>query len=190
MLTSGVADSSIMKACASDQTVELRDLPTELHFAVFSFLDKLDSTCLGLTNKHFYAIHRDLNGVVPLSTQRPRQPNDLEWVWAVAQRPSKALHPKPSSESRIEEPSARGNKPAGYCDKCGFDRCILQRHLRGWTPSHLEYCEITERLGPQAPTASPRSSCYRCSPRNKNLCGRHGKRTLNRSVIAERLKSK
>jgi len=48
----------------------LTNIPTELHFLIFSHLDPLDSTCLGLTNAHFYNIHNALNGTVPISTHR------------------------------------------------------------------------------------------------------------------------
>jgi hypothetical protein len=43
----------------------LMDLPGELHFFIMDFLDPIDSTCLGLANRHFYAIHRRLHGTVP-----------------------------------------------------------------------------------------------------------------------------
>ncbi|KAG7108176.1 hypothetical protein HYQ45_008991 [Verticillium longisporum] len=58
----------------------ITDLPPELHYAVFDFLDPIDSTCLGLVNKQFYDIHRRMHGTVPLSTRR-EGPNDLEWAW-------------------------------------------------------------------------------------------------------------
>jgi hypothetical protein len=48
----------------------LTNMPTELHLLIFSHLDPLDSTCLGLTNAHFYHIHNALNGTVPISTHR------------------------------------------------------------------------------------------------------------------------
>ncbi len=61
----------------------LLDLPSELHFAIFDFLDPIDSTCLGLTNKHFYDIHRRMHGTISLSARRDG-PNELEWAWHLA----------------------------------------------------------------------------------------------------------
>ena len=58
----------------------LADLPGEIHYSIFDFLDPIDSTCLGLTSRHFYAIHRRMRGIVPLSARRDG-PNELEWAW-------------------------------------------------------------------------------------------------------------
>ncbi|KAM0287243.1 hypothetical protein ACHAQH_000557 [Verticillium albo-atrum] len=58
----------------------ITDLPPELHYAVFDFLDPIDSTCLGLVNKQFYDIHRRMHGSVSLSARR-EGPNDMEWAW-------------------------------------------------------------------------------------------------------------
>jgi hypothetical protein len=48
----------------------LTNIPTELHLLIFSHLDPLDSTCLGLTNAHFYNLQKALHGTTPLSTRR------------------------------------------------------------------------------------------------------------------------
>lgn len=49
-------------------------LSTELNFEVFKYLDRVSSTCLGLTCKTFYPIHKKLHGIVPLDIVvfRPR----------------------------------------------------------------------------------------------------------------------
>jgi hypothetical protein len=49
-------------------------LSTELHFEVFKYLDRVSSTCLGLTCKTFYPIHKKLHGIVRLDRVvfRPR----------------------------------------------------------------------------------------------------------------------
>lgn len=47
-------------------TPTLGNLPAELHLKIFEELDRVTSTCLGLTNKKFYPIHKSLHGHVPL----------------------------------------------------------------------------------------------------------------------------
>ncbi|PMD60613.1 uncharacterized protein K444DRAFT_629113 [Hyaloscypha bicolor E] len=41
----------------------LASIPPELQNKIFSYLDPVTSTCLGLTSKKFYAIHKSLHGV-------------------------------------------------------------------------------------------------------------------------------
>jgi hypothetical protein len=41
-------------------------LPPELALAIFKLLDPITSTCLGLTCKAFYRIHKSIHGKVPL----------------------------------------------------------------------------------------------------------------------------
>lgn len=41
-------------------------LPTEIHLLILHHLDLVSSTCLGLTCKKFYPIHRELHGSVEL----------------------------------------------------------------------------------------------------------------------------
>lgn len=48
-------------------------LPTDIHLCILDFLHKVDSTCLGLTNHHFYAIHRKRHGSVSLSARQGRR---------------------------------------------------------------------------------------------------------------------
>jgi hypothetical protein len=48
----------------------LTNIPTELHFLIFSHLDLLDSACLGLTNAHFYNLKKALHGTIPISARR------------------------------------------------------------------------------------------------------------------------
>ena len=90
--------------------VTLLDLPAELHFAIFDFLDSIDSTCLGLTNKHFYSIHRRMRGTVSLAARR-EGPNSLEWAWhlagAVVQSPAPPCV-KPVAAKTASKPEAWG----------------------------------------------------------------------------------
>ncbi|KAK8116184.1 hypothetical protein PG984_012686 [Apiospora sp. TS-2023a] len=65
------------------EKLQLMHLPAEIHFAIFDWLDPIDSTCLGLASRHFYAIHRRMHGTVPLSARR-QGPNDMEWAWRLA----------------------------------------------------------------------------------------------------------
>jgi hypothetical protein len=46
--------------------IELGTVAPEIINNIFSFLSANDSTCLGLTYKRFYTIHRSLHGTVPL----------------------------------------------------------------------------------------------------------------------------
>jgi hypothetical protein len=48
----------------------ITNIPTELHLLIFSHLDTLDSTCLGLTNAHFYNLQKALHGTTPIFTRR------------------------------------------------------------------------------------------------------------------------
>jgi hypothetical protein len=171
--------------------INIMDLPGEVHYAVFDFLDPIDSTCLGLTNKHFYAIHRRMHGSVPLSTRRGG-PNELEWAWHVAGAPPKNLvtAPKPSNLPAIaagkpdvvlsaprtkEELSHLRVRGQAYCRKCGVTRCELYKHLAGWMGDKMEYCTISEKYGDFAlPTA--KSHCSRGLPSNPHRCARHYRR--------------
>ncbi|AEO64536.1 e91176de-7c22-4270-b464-15104fc05307 [Thermothielavioides terrestris] len=161
----------------------LMDLPAELHFAIFDFLDPIDSTCLGLTNKHFYAIHRRLHGTVPLTTRR-KGPNDLEWAWHLAgnivrKNPavvdSKDAAAAPLRGLGEKEKSALSTlrvRGQGYCRMCGVTRCQLHKHIQEWMGEGWEYCFVKEKFGPIAPEGA-KSYCYMSRPGDKHRCGRH-----------------
>jgi hypothetical protein len=162
------------------------DLPPELHFAFFDFLDPIDSTCLGLTNKHFYAIHRRLHGTVSLTVRRDG-PNDLEWAWHLAgnlvrKNPSVVMN---STDAAAAEAALQGlgekEKKAlsqlrvrghGYCRMCGVTRCQLHKHIQEWMGEGLEYCSVKQKFGPVAPEGS-KSYCYMSKPGDARRCGRH-----------------
>lgn len=147
----------------------LLDLPSELHYAVFDFLDPIDSVCLGLTNSNLYDIHRRMHGTVPLST-RYSGPNDMEWAWRGA---GPLVHPSQyaaAKENAMEQMRVKGQV---YCRKCGISRCELHRHLREWMGQGMEYCSVKDRFGkPAGENAKP--YCYMSSPKHPNRCGRHG----------------
>lgn len=46
--------------------VAFTTVPSEVHLELFRHLHRVDSTCLGLTCKKFYNIHRQLHGMVGL----------------------------------------------------------------------------------------------------------------------------
>jgi len=153
----------------------LTDLPPELHFAFFDFLDPIDSTCLGLTNKHFYAIHRRLHGAVPLTARR-NGPNELEWAWHLAGNVV-----SPSSFVAVGGTGSSSNKDAlsklrvrgqGYCRMCGVTKCQLHKHIQEWMGEGREYCSVTQKYGPVAPEGA-KSYCYMSKPGDKKRCGRH-----------------
>ena len=161
--------------------LSLLDLPAELHFAVFDFLDPIDSTCLGLTNKHFYAIHRRMRGTVPLSTRRDG-PNELEWAWHLAGAVTRAAPVTPSCELSSEVTTGlESNKNTlsrlrvrgqGYCRKCGITRCELHKHIQSWIGEGAEYCSIKRKFGEAAPEGA-KAYCYMSKPGDPNRCGRH-----------------
>ncbi|KAI1428560.1 hypothetical protein F5Y12DRAFT_782468 [Xylaria sp. FL1777] len=150
-------------------TLQLSHLPAELHYAVFDFLDPIDSVCLALTSRHFYAVHWALHGKVSLAARR-EGPNDMEWVWR---------HAGPFVAGRRGLSGGGHNSlamlsPRGqvYCRKCRTARCELHKHIKDWMGGGLEYCVVTEKFGPEAPWDA-KGFCYRSSPRHPNRCGRH-----------------
>lgn len=147
----------------------LLDLPSELHYTIFDFLDPIDSVCFGLTNSNFYDIHRRLHGQVPLSS-RYSGPNDMEWAWRGA---GPLVHPHTREENKenvLEQMRVKGQI---YCRKCGISRCELHRHIKEWMGPGYEYCSIKEIYGqPAGEDAKP--YCYMKSPKNPHRCGRHG----------------
>ncbi|KAK2589899.1 hypothetical protein QQS21_012426 [Conoideocrella luteorostrata] len=156
--------------------MNLLDLPSELHYALFDFLDPIDGACLGLAHSRLYSIHRRKNGKVPLCS-RYSGPNDLEWAWRGAgplvRRETTDLAPPPSDKP-LNKLRVKGQV---YCRKCGISRCELHRHLRDWMGSGHEYCEIRKLYGrPADETAKP--YCYMSSPKNPHRCGRHGGRKI------------
>ncbi|KAK4195939.1 hypothetical protein QBC40DRAFT_15007 [Triangularia verruculosa] len=167
--------------------LQLMDLPAEIHYAVFDFLDPIDSTCFGLTNSHMYSIHRRLHGTVRLSAHRAG-PNELEWAWFFA---GQHVLAKPSLMTTEEkDPGAKEGLNAmekealkllrvrgqAYCRKCGVRRCQLQKHIKSWMGEGYEYCDITQKFGGKAEEGTTKKICYRSSPSNSSWCGKHGRR--------------
>lgn len=159
--------------------LRLLDLPAELHFAIFDFLDPIDSTCLGLTNKHFYSIHRRMRGTVPLSTRRDG-PNELEWAWHLA---GAVVRSPQLNKPGVVTTSATGEKERlalsklrvrgqGYCRKCGVTRCELHKHIQSWMGEGAEYCSIKQKFGQAAPEGA-KPYCYMSKPGDPRRCGRH-----------------
>lgn len=162
-------------------------LPSELHMAIFDFLDPIDSTCLGLTNKHFYSIHRRLHGSVPLSARRDG-PNELEWAWHLHFAGRAELYKTPlvvvdgsgadektaedQERERIRALTALRVRGQAYCRKCGICRCELHKHIQEWMPEGMEYCSVKRKFGPVAGEGS-KEFCYLSSPRDPGRCGRH-----------------
>ncbi|PSR97640.1 hypothetical protein BD289DRAFT_458847 [Coniella lustricola] len=164
----------------SSGPLTLATLPAELHFAVFDFLDPIDATCLGLTNKHFYSIHRRMHGSVPLSVRRDG-PNELEWAWhrAAYPSPSKAFCPNAATTGPLGLDSDRASHLAalrvrgkGLCRKCGVSRCELHKHIVEWMPANFEYCSVRDKFVPR-PGDEARTHCYMSNPTNSSRCGRH-----------------
>jgi hypothetical protein len=181
---------------AAGDGLTLLDLPSELHYAIFDFLDPIDSTCLGLANRKLYRIHRRLHGIVPLSARR-NGPNELEWAWHVAGNPlPQAMLPVPSTPTvTVSNPAAvldyqnalaklriRGQ---AYCRKCGVCRCELHKHIQDWIRAdgpEIEYCSIRQRFGPPAPEGA-KDFCYMSTPKDPRRCGRH--RIMKAKVVLQ-----
>ncbi|KAI1327225.1 hypothetical protein F5Y16DRAFT_200682 [Xylariaceae sp. FL0255] len=154
----------------------LSHLPPELHYAVFDFLDPIDSVCLALTSRHFYVIHRRMHGRVSLASRR-EGPNDMEWVWRNAGPFLSIINGNDSGRAVGKQNSLALLSPRGqvYCRKCRTERCALHKHIREWMGgSRVEYCAVTERFGTPAPEGAS-SYCFRSSPRHPHRCGRHTK---------------
>jgi hypothetical protein len=160
----------------------LVDLPPELHYAIFDFLDPIDSTCLGLTNRHFYQIHRRMHGTITLSTRRDG-PNELEWAWHLAgvvmQRSDRLTAPTITSAHTLGDKAGVQNalsrlrvRGQAYCRKCGITRCELHKHIQDWMGDTFEYCLVKQKFGPVAPEGA-RPYCYMSKPDDPHRCGRH-----------------
>jgi hypothetical protein len=64
--TKSTKSAKAKKPTRTDLT--LVGIPPELHLELFQHLDKVTSTCLGLTCKIFYSIHRAIHGKVKLKS--------------------------------------------------------------------------------------------------------------------------
>lgn len=147
----------------------LLDLPSELHYSLFDFLDPIDGVCLGLAHSRLYAIHRRKYGKVPLSS-RYAGPNDMEWAWRGAGPLIRSCsHPS----GRNDDLARLRVKGQVYCRKCGISRCELHRHLKGWMGDGYEYCEVRKTYGKPA-NGDAKPYCFRKSPKDPHRCGRHG----------------
>lgn len=130
----------------------LENLPTELQLEIFSHLDKIDSTCLGLASPKIYPIYRAIHGTkMPLNTRRIG-PNSLEAAWEVVGKQQ--------------------------CKQCGAYRCELHQHIKTWMPQGLEYCAFKQNFG-LAAAEHANATCYRGKPSKPKRCGRHPLRTTS-----------
>jgi hypothetical protein len=141
---------SLLPQLTSGHTLE--NLPTELALQIFSYLDKIDSTCLGLSSPKIYPLYRAIHGVkMPLNTRRTG-PNALESAWEVVGKQQ--------------------------CKQCGIYRCELYQHIKTWMQEGLEYCAFKRNFGLAAPDGSY-ETCYRGKPSKPKRCGRHPLRTTS-----------
>jgi len=130
----------------------LPTLPTELQLEIFSYLDQIDSCCLGLASPNLYVVYRAIHGTkMPLNTRRIG-PNKLESAWELVGKQE--------------------------CKQCGIYRCELHTHIQSWMPKELEYCALKNNFGLRAPDGS-KPSCIRAKPTKPHRCGRHPLRTTS-----------
>jgi hypothetical protein len=130
----------------------LPTLPTELQLEIFSYLDQIDSCCLGLAHPNLYVVFRAIHGIkMPLNTRRDG-PNRLERIWELV---------------GMQE-----------CKQCGIYRCELHSHIKSWMPQELEYCSMKQNFGLKA-TEGAKDHCFRGKPSKPKRCGRHPLRTTS-----------
>lgn len=130
----------------------LEHLPAELQLEIFSHLDKIDSTCLGLASPNLYPIFRAIHGTkIPLNTRRIG-PNILEAAWELVGKQK--------------------------CKQCGVYRCELYQHIKTWMPQGMEYCAFKQNFG-LAAAEQANATCYRGKPSKPKRCGRHPLRTTS-----------
>lgn len=138
----------VTSANAFISTISLTHLPTEILMEVFSHLDEIDATCLGLTSRSTYSIVVAIYGLKMSLAQHRAGPNSLERAW----------------------------NPMGkqLCHHCGVYRCQLYRHIQEWINgqrSSLEYCSVAKKFVRY--TKGQRRSCFRSKPSRPGICGRH-----------------
>ncbi|KUJ15643.1 uncharacterized protein LY89DRAFT_90477 [Mollisia scopiformis] len=130
----------------------LPNLPTELQLEIFSYLDQIDSCCLGLASPNLYVVFRAIHGTkMPLNTRRIG-PNRLESAWEVVGKQE--------------------------CQQCGIYRCELHQHIKTWMPKELEYCAMKQNFGLRAIDGA-KEHCFRGKPSKPKRCGRHPLRTTS-----------
>ncbi|KXH38588.1 hypothetical protein CNYM01_10831 [Colletotrichum nymphaeae SA-01] len=183
----------ITRRVEAQKTLTITDLPPELHHTIIDFLDPIDSTCLGLTSRYFYALHRRRHGTVQLATRRPG-PNDQQCAWRSASAMSvvKSIDAtKAMIVTDLTDDNTLANEhpilhpqpqPPSCCEKCGLERCELQRHIRDWFPPDHEYCTISEKYVTLGLHREKEEFCHRRSPRNSSLCGKHHPRSVAKKV--------
>ncbi|KAI9643089.1 hypothetical protein NHQ30_008824 [Ciborinia camelliae] len=141
------------------EKITLSTLPNELKLEIFSHLDPIDATCLGLTTRHTYLIYRAIHGTaLPLTTRRAG-PNDAEYAFT--------------------------KSDAKMCRYCGTGRCELWMHVKEFMekgPREREYCGMKGNFGGKGTQRErvgrhPFSGCWRGKPSKPRRCGRHPERT-------------
>jgi hypothetical protein len=132
----------------------LPSLPTELQLEVFSYLDKIDSCCLGLSAPNLYLVYRAIYGTKMLLNTR--RISLLEVAWEVV-----------------------GSKE---CKQCGVFRCELYQHIKSWMPKELGYYAFKQNFGITADN-NTHATCYRGKPSKPKRCGRHPLRTPVREKL-------
>lgn len=133
----------------------LPHIPTELQLQIFSYLDKIDSTCLGLAHPTTYMMFRSIYGLKMPLNQRRSGPNNLERAWEVVGKQE--------------------------CRHCGVYRCELYKHIQEWMQgsgpkkTDLEYCNMAMKFGHAGEGHS--ENCFRVKPSKPRRCGKHPVRT-------------
>lgn len=178
-------------ATATKQPLTLLSLPSELHLRLMDYLDPLDMTCLGLTNRHFYTLYRR-NLTIPISlptsvmylSPPPASPASTES--ASETKPTRpALGPrKITPVSLYARRLGRNNqewaftryKSGSMCKFCGVERCQLWRHVAELFPAcEWEYCGVAGKFGRRVEAEGHNEGCWRSCPPSPRTCGKHSK---------------
>jgi hypothetical protein len=122
-------------------------LPKELKLHIFSYLDPINATSLGLTGGIFYLAYITHRGETPIRLNiRSEVPNALDSSWEIV-----------------------GKK---QCKQCGIYRCELHKHIRGFFPAGYEYCRNQKRFLPLAPIPDIEDSSIEDIKHKRAGCGR------------------
>jgi hypothetical protein len=158
--------SNITTSYPSLFTSRLIALPTELQLLIFTHLDAIDSTCLGLSHPSLYTLHRTFHPKpVPLN-QRRIGPNRLESAWEVV-----GLDAGKGVSGRC-------------CGQCGVYFCLLHRHITSWIPADMEYCSVSGRFGK---SGTGTKGCYRDCPPDPRRCGRHPIKGMTGKIVVRKI---
>lgn len=166
-------------ALVPTKRLTLERLPTELHFQIFSHLDTINRTVLGLTSRHFYSAYRltlpRLNPPSPSTTPTTSQSVTAATEnFLASERAPLPLSTRRVGKNKLEYAFNRHTPGSSPCRFCKVERCQLWRHLDELFPSDKwEFCGVRERFAPRIAGEGHNEGCWRSCPPVPRRCGRH-----------------